>query len=80
MLAVLGDTQGNVLTWSLEVVSSKPARLRTALGTAVVSLAVSPSAGTQVVTTPFQHCTGSCFPDFRLSMASLAAHMAAASV
>ena len=48
-LAVLGDTQGNVLTWSLDLVGSKPARLGTALGSAVVSLAVSPSAGTQVM-------------------------------
>ena len=79
---MLGDTQGNVLTWSLEAVSSKPARLQTALGSAVVTLAVSPSAGTQVL--PCRAAVHSImllqFHAVYGTHACLAAHTAAASV
>ncbi|KAK9840649.1 hypothetical protein WJX81_006905 [Elliptochloris bilobata] len=47
MLAVLGDKQGNMLTWRLDSASSKPVRLRMRLSAPIVSLAANPSVDAQ---------------------------------
>lgn len=45
---MLGDKQGNLLTWRLDAVDSKPARLGAHIAKAVVCLAASPSDNYQV--------------------------------